>query len=311
MSAELHPEALPYSDYAGARSPDRRRTIDSSGVAISVAEWGDDTAPVLLLAHGGSDFARTHDLLAPRLAQGGWRVVSWDQRGHGDSDHAALYSWDADVRDAIAVLESTAAGKIALVGHSKGGGLLTELAHLLPERFSRFVNLDGLPSSRRSSKSDRPESERVRLRQEWMEDWLDRQRKIHEARRRPGTIEELAQRRQRMNPRLPLEWLQYLVTAGARRDEDGWRWKLDPALRFGRFGPWRPDWGLKRLRELRVPMLALLSSAAEPMSWNSTAAEVAPFLPTDAIVEILEGRGHFLHIEDPDGIAARVLEFLA
>ena len=57
-----------------------------------------------LLAHGGFDFAGTLDVFAPMLADGGWRVVSWDQRGHGDSDHAALYSWEADLRDAAAVL---------------------------------------------------------------------------------------------------------------------------------------------------------------------------------------------------------------
>ena len=58
------------------------------------------TAPPLLLAHGGFDFAGTMDVFAPLLADAGWRVVCWDQRGHGDSDHALLYNWDADVRDA-------------------------------------------------------------------------------------------------------------------------------------------------------------------------------------------------------------------
>jgi hypothetical protein len=56
--------------------------------------------------------------------------------------------------------------------------------------------------------------------------------------RKPGTLEDLAQRRAKMNPRLSIEWLEYLVTVGARHDEDGWRWKLDPTMRFGGFGPW-------------------------------------------------------------------------
>ena len=58
--------------------------------------------------------------------------------------------------------------------------------------------------------------------------------------------DELAARRQRMNPRLSHEWLRYLVTVGAREDIDGWRWKIDPKLRFGGFGPWR-------IRRLRLP----------------------------------------------------------
>src|SRR6516162_1018626 len=92
--------------YPGARRPDRSRTVDAYGVRLAVYEWGDADAPPILFAHGGFDFAGTFDTLAPRVADGGWRVVSWDQRGHGDSDHADLYSWDADQRDAVAVLDS-------------------------------------------------------------------------------------------------------------------------------------------------------------------------------------------------------------
>ena len=50
-----------------------------------------------------------------------------------------------------------------------------------------------------------------------------------------------------MNPRLSHEWLRYLVSVGARHDDDGWRWKIDPALRLGGFGPWRPEWAMARL----------------------------------------------------------------
>ena len=89
--------------YPGACRPDRQRTVDSHGLAIAVNEWGAPDAPPLVLVHGGFDFAGTFDVFAPMLADGGWRVVAWDHRGHGDSEHAALYSWEADVRDPLAV----------------------------------------------------------------------------------------------------------------------------------------------------------------------------------------------------------------
>src|SRR5690242_12101473 len=98
------------SDYPGARRPDRQRRVDANGVSIAVHEWGDAAAPPLLLAHGGMDFARTMDVFAPLLAADGWRVVSWDHRGHGDSEHAALYSWDSDLRDAVHVFDSVGPG---------------------------------------------------------------------------------------------------------------------------------------------------------------------------------------------------------
>ena len=99
-----------------------------------------------LLVHGGFDFARTYDVFAPRLADAGWRVVGWDQRGHGDSDHAALYSWDADLRDAMAVFDHVSPGRpVPVIGHSKGGGMMIQLADAQPYRFSQLVNLDGIP----------------------------------------------------------------------------------------------------------------------------------------------------------------------
>ena len=81
-----------------------RSTAD--GLRLAVSEWGDVDAPPILFAHGGFDFAGTYDVFAPMVADAGWRVVAWDQRGHGDSAYAHLYSWEADVRDALAVIDS-------------------------------------------------------------------------------------------------------------------------------------------------------------------------------------------------------------
>ena len=94
-----------WSSYPGAVTPERFRTVDADGARISVIEWGAEDDPILLLAHGGADFARTFDVFGPLLAAGGFRVVSWDHRSHGDSEHTALQSWDADRRDAWRVLD--------------------------------------------------------------------------------------------------------------------------------------------------------------------------------------------------------------
>ena len=296
------------SDYPGAARPDRQRMVDSSGVGIAVSEWGPPDAPPLLLAHGGFDFAGTFDVFAPMLAEGGWRVVAWDQRGHGDSDHAGLYSWAADVRDALAVADATSLEPIPFVGHSKGGGLTIELAQLHPTRASCLVNIDGLPSD---DQPDVPDHDRTRMLADELVDWLDHHRGIHGKQRRPGTVEELARRRGRMNPRLSAEWLQYLVTVGARRDADGWRWKIDPALRFGGFGPWRPTWSLERMAGLRLPFLAILGLQTEVMGWDTRPDDVAEYFPDGATVEAWDDVGHFVHIEQPRRVADTVLEFLA
>jgi pimeloyl-ACP methyl ester carboxylesterase len=299
----------PPVSYPGARRPDRIRRVDSSGISLSVVEWGDPRAPTVVMAHGGFDFAGTFDVFAPLLADAGWRVVSWDHRGHGDSDHAALYSWEADLRDAVAVLRSTTQDPVVAIGHSKGGGILTQLIEASPHRFTRFVNIDGLPVARR--RPDIADHERTRLLSAEIARWLEHRRNAATLVRRPGSIEELASRRARMNPRLSLDWLRYLVTVGARRDPDGWRWKIDPALRFGGFGPWRGDWALVRLPGLPVPVLGILGLEPEEMGWGTKPEDVRSYLPPGSQLAAFEDTGHFVHIERPHDVAELVLDFLS
>jgi pimeloyl-ACP methyl ester carboxylesterase len=295
--------------YPGARRPDRQRLVDSGGLAIAVHEWGDPAAPPMLLAHGGMDFARTYDVFAPLLADAGWRVVSWDHRGHGDSEHAPLYSWEADLRDAVRVFDSVSPHPVPVVAHSKGGSLMLQLADALPHRVSHLVNIDGLPSRR--SFPDVSDHQRTKLMAQEITGWLDHRRRLIDAQRRPGTIEELAERRGRMNPRLDPAWLRYLVTAGARQDPDGWRWKIDPTLRFGGFGPWRPEWSMMRLPDIGVPILAILGTETDPLGWGTPPDDVRSHLPPTGRLEIREGVGHFIHIEQPRAVADLVLEHLA
>lgn len=295
--------------HPGARRPDRQRTVDSNGLAIAVHEWGDEADPPLLLAHGGFDFAGTFDVFAPLLADAGYRVVSWDHRGHGDSEHAAFYSWEADVRDAVHVIDSVTTAPLPVVGHSKGGGLMLQLADALPHRVSHLVNLDGVPS--RSLFPDVADHQRTALLAQELTGWLDHRRGLADARRKPGTIDELAARRGRMNPRLPVEWLRYLVTVGAFESEDGWRWKIDPSMRFGGFGPWRPEWSLMRLPAIGVPVLAVLGTEPDPMGWGTGPDDVVSHLPPGGRLEVIDGVGHFVHIEQPRLVADLVLGAIA
>ena len=232
--------------YPGARLPDRAYRVDANGVGIAVAEWGKEDDPVLMLVHGGFDFAATYDVFAPKIADRGFRVVAWDQRGHGDSDHARLDCWDADRRD-------------MRVRQFDGGDFFCHTAV---------------------------------------------------ASRKPDTLDGLAKRRQRINPRLSVDWLRYLVTRGGRLDADGWRWKLDPSMRFGGFGPWRPEWAQLRLPGIGAPFLGVLVTEQEEMGWGTTPDDLAGWVPPNGRIELVQGAGHFVHIEQPDLVLDMVMDFL-
>jgi pimeloyl-ACP methyl ester carboxylesterase len=297
------------SPFSGARRPDRSYDLNGHGVRIAVYEWGDAEAPPLMMMHGGFDFARTFDVFAPLLASAGWRVVCWDQRGHGNSEHAALYSWDGDMRDTLAVFEHVSPrAPIPVIGHSKGGALMIQLADAQPFRFRCLVNMDGIPYKRNIP--DVAEHERTTMLAKDLAGWLDHRRGTATASRKPGTLDDLARRRGRMNPRLPHEWLRRLVTTGGFESDDGWRWKIDPALRFGGFGPWRPEWTLMRLPGLPMPFFGILGAQLEEMGWGTPPNEVIPFMPLDSHCHVLDDVGHFVHIEQPDRVSSLILDFL-
>ncbi len=113
-----------------------------------------------------------------------------------------------------------------------------------------------------------------------------------------------------MNRRLDPAWLRHLVTVGARQDPDGWRWKIDATLRFGGFGPWRPEWSMMRLPDIGVPVLAVVGHEPETMGWGTQAEDVEPYLPSGARLVFLDDVGHFVHIERPHDVAQLVLDHL-
>lgn len=303
------PIGPPQRSYPGARRPDRSWWVSSAGLHIAAYEWGPEEAPCILMAHGGFDFAGTYDVFAPMLADAGYRVVSWDARGHGCSEHAVLYSWVADLRDAAAVLASASPdAPVVLLGHSKGGGIALDLAHALPHRLTHLVNLDGLPS--KNNWPDLADHERTTMVRGELERWLDHRRAVATKARWPGTIDELAERRGRMNTRASRGWLEYLAAVGGFESADGWRWRIDPGLRLGGFGPWRPEWSMQRLPGVSVPTLGVLGLQPEVMGWGTLPSDVEPNAPWVFEFHAMDDVGHFVHIEQPRRIADLVLAFV-
>ena len=59
-------------------------TVEANGVALGIESFGDDDAPLVLLA-GGTTMLSWPDALCERLAAGGRRVVRYDLRDSGES----------------------------------------------------------------------------------------------------------------------------------------------------------------------------------------------------------------------------------
>jgi non-heme chloroperoxidase len=94
-----------------------------AGVRIAGDSWGDPQGPLVLLQHGGGQTRHAWKGAGEKLAAAGYFVVSFDARGHGDSDWARNedYGQDAMVQDLQCVIAALGNRRPVLVGASMGG----------------------------------------------------------------------------------------------------------------------------------------------------------------------------------------------
>jgi 3-oxoadipate enol-lactonase len=95
-------------------------------------DTGGDGAAVIF-SHG---ILMDHEMFAPQVdgLSGEFRCISWDQRGHGQSDQEGSWSYWDSAQDAIALMDHLELDRAFLVGMSQGGFLSLRAALLAPER---------------------------------------------------------------------------------------------------------------------------------------------------------------------------------
>ena len=119
----------------------RDRWIDLPGGALHAVEWG-EAGPLVLLTHGITAQAHVWDPIAARLAER-YRVLSLDQRGHGESLRPPSgYSLADHVADLAAVLDALGGERAVVVGHSLGARNVFAFAALHPARTALLVAID-------------------------------------------------------------------------------------------------------------------------------------------------------------------------
>jgi pimeloyl-ACP methyl ester carboxylesterase len=99
----------------------------AAGIRLAADVFGEPDAPAVLMLHGGGQTRHAWHATATSLAEAGWRAVTVDLRGHGESTHPrpsayALEDFAADVRALVAAISEDP----FVIGASLGGmaGLL-------------------------------------------------------------------------------------------------------------------------------------------------------------------------------------------
>ncbi len=111
-------------------------SFDHEGHRLWYTEFGSGDK-VVVLTHGIMLTRRMHAPLARRLARAGFRVVTLDLLGHGDSDRPTeswRYSMPSFAEQTLALLDHLEVGSAVLGGTSLGANVSLEAAVLAPDR---------------------------------------------------------------------------------------------------------------------------------------------------------------------------------
>ncbi len=116
-------------------------TFSHKGLCYHICEWGDASAPPLILLHGFSQSSATWEKVAANLAEQR-HIIAPDLIGHGQSERPndeTAYEMGAVIEWLDALTTSRGAKKVDLLGYSMGGRLALNYACTHPDHIASLV----------------------------------------------------------------------------------------------------------------------------------------------------------------------------
>jgi pimeloyl-ACP methyl ester carboxylesterase len=262
----------------------------SDGARLAVSVFGPPAgtgAGTVVLSHGWAAGREAWSDVAARLVRQGCTVVTYDQRGHGEStlgaDPVGVRRLGGDLADVLAAVDARDA---VLVGHSGGG--FAAMSYAIDHRADASGRLRGLALLATAAHDQETPDSEVRLMGNPAFSWA--------VSRGPLGRQML---RQTMGPRpdaSALETNRRLFAATPRRVRaDYFRSSRGMDLRAG-------------LRSVEVPAI-VLAGTADTVIDPELGRAVADALPY-ARYEQLAGAGHMLPLEAPDRVARAIAELV-
>jgi pimeloyl-ACP methyl ester carboxylesterase len=283
-------------------------------MAHHVLTWGDPAAPKLFLLHGWMDVAASFQFLVDAFARDVYAIAP-DLRGYGRSEWQPQGYWFPDyVADLEALVDAFAPGeRVDLVGHSLGGNVVLLYAGARPQRVRRVVSLDGFGIPVEAA--DRAPAK--------IAAWLD-------ALAAPpdftpyASLDAVADRLQKNNPRLPREKAVFLAGHWAEVAADGRaRLRSDPRHKLPFPTTYRVEETFAAWRAIAAPTLWVAAAESTIPKWlddhpeGEAGADGLDVVRRriahirDARLVVIPGASHMLHHDQPAAVAAAIEAFLA
>ena len=255
-----------------------------NGTQVNYADSGGD-GPAVVLSHGYLMDASMFDAQVAALAPG-YRVITWDERGHGGTPAPAPFSYWDSARDVLALLDHLGIGEAVLGGMSQGGFLSLRAALLAPERVRGLVLIDSQAGTEQEASRDGYEQ----LHQAWLDHG-------------PAAVQELVAAII-LGPGQWDGWYARWAAQHARLAPD----ELGQLTRAFRCLMDRDDI-TGRLGEVSCPAVVIHGSqdAAIPLE---RAEQLRDGLAGPTTFALIEGGPHASNITHPDAVNAAIADFL-
>ncbi|MFK7917606.1 MAG: alpha/beta fold hydrolase [Ilumatobacter sp.] len=279
----------------GKRQPLQHVTIHGHDVGYRRVGMGSDET--ILLIHGLAGSSKTWDAVIDELAEE-YDVIAPDLLGHGESAKPrgdySLGAFASGLRDMLAMLDVKS---VTVVGHSFGGGVAMQLAYQFPHLIDRLVLVGSGGLGREVSPLLRmlalPGAEYLMP--------LGIPKLVVD---RANDVGRFLGRRNIRSERLGEMWRAYASLAGAENRQafvKTMRGVIEP-------GGQTVSATDRLYLAARVPMMIVWGDkdAVIPMEHGVRAHESID----NSRLEVLEGVGHFPHVEAPEVFAASLLDFM-
>lgn len=275
-------------------SPVSTTVTAADGLTLAQDVWNPEGTPCLLLAHGFGQTRQAWAGSAATLAAAGMRCVSFDMRGHGESDRVVGGDYHMQqFFDDLALMARAQPEPPILVGASMGGLLgLAVAGEFEPAPFRALVLVDITP---------RWETAGVERILEFMRAWPQGFADYDEA---ASTIADYLSHRRERKSEAQLKPL-------LRRDDDGrlyWHW--DPAMLepIAEEGQQHQPRLLEATRKIDVPVLLLSGGRSDVVS-TRTADEFLAMVPQAEHVRLADAT-HMLAGDANDAFTSEIERFV-
>lgn len=114
--------------------------LTTSGATVAYFDSGGDGRPVIL-SHG---FLMDHSMFDAQVTAltPEFRVITWDERGFGETTAEGPFTYWDSAADALAILDHLGVDRAIVGGMSQGGFISLRLALMAPERVEALVIID-------------------------------------------------------------------------------------------------------------------------------------------------------------------------